>query len=149
MVGQILSTLKDLQIQKKLSCEPLHLEAALEYADIRTQMASPEARSESAIFFLNRIKDDFNAKDDEIAKEYHEARIRFPEKDLIYQNYMKCIEAEILRLEAQLAKEQNDEEKALRSKEVALALLHEVLQDTQITPFLKNRAEYNLKELGK
>ncbi len=148
-MSRILSTLKDLQIQKKLSCEPLHLEAALEYADIRTQLSSPEARSESAIFFLNRIKDDFNAKDDLIAQEYHEARVRFPEKDLLYQNYMKCIEAEILRLEAGLAKEGNDPEKAQRSEEVALALLHEVLQDTHITPYLKNRAEHNLKALSK
>ena len=146
-ISQVLSTLKDLQIQKKLSCEPLHLEAALEYADIRTQLAAPETRSESAIFFLNRIKDDFNAKDNAISQEYHDARIRFPEKDLIYQNYMKCIEAEILRLESQLAKEQNDLEKAGRSKEVALALLNEVLQDIHITPYLKNRAEHNLKAL--
>ncbi len=149
IVTQILSTLKDLQIQKKLACEPLHLEAALEYADIRTQLASPEARRESAIFFLNRLKDDFSGKDDQIAKEYHEARLRFPDKDLLYQNYMKCIEAEIFRLEAQLAKEQNDLEKAQRSEEVALALLQEVLQDTHITPYLKNRAELNLKALGK
>ncbi len=147
IISQVLSTLKDLQIQKKLSCEPLHLEAALEYADIRTQLAAPETRSESAIFFLNRIKDDFNSKDNTIAQEYHEARIRFPEKDQIYQNYMKCIEAEILRLEAQLAKEQNDLEKANRSVEVALALLNEVLQDIHITPYLKNRAEHNLKAL--
>ena len=148
-MSQVLSTLKDLQIQKTLSSEPLHLEAALEYADIRTKMAPPETRSESAIFFLNRIKDDFNSKDDTIAQEYHEARIRFPEKDLIYQNYMKCIEAEILRLEAVLAKEQNDLEKAQRSQEVALALLQEVLQDTHITPYLKNRIEHNLQALGK
>jgi hypothetical protein len=146
---QILSTLKDLQIQKKLPSEPLHLEAALEYADIRTQLASPEARHESAIFFLNRLKDDFSSKDDQIAKEYHEARLRFPDKDFLYQNYMKCIEAEIFRLEAQLAKEQNDPEKAQRSEEVALALLQEVLQDTHITPYLKNRAELNLKALGR
>jgi hypothetical protein len=123
------------------------LEAALEYADIRTQLAAPESRKESAIFFLNRIKDDFNAKDNAISQEYHEARIRFPEKDLIYQNYMKCIEAEILRLESELAKEQADLEKAGRSKEVALALLHEVLQDIHITPYLKSRAEHNLKAL--
>lgn len=147
-ISQVLSTLKDLQIQKQLAYEPLHLEAALEYADIRTKMAAPETRSESAIFFLNRIKDDFNAKDNALAQEYHEARIRFPEKDLIYQNYMKCIEAEILRLEAELAKEQNDLEKVSRSREVALALLHEVLQDIHITPYLKSRAEHNLKALS-
>jgi tetratricopeptide (TPR) repeat protein len=148
IVAQILSTLKDLQIQKKLPCEPLHLEAALEYADIRTQLASPEARRESAIFFLNRLKDDFSGKDDQISKEYHEARLRFPDKDLLYQNYMKCIEAEIFCLEAQLAKEHSDPEKAQRSEEVALALLQEVLQDTHITPYLKNRAELNLKAIG-
>lgn len=146
-ICQVLSTLKDLQIQKKLSCEPLHLEAALEYADIRTQLADPETRSESAIFFLNRIKDDFNSQDNTIAQEYHEARIRLPEKDHIYQAYMKCIEAEILRLEAELAKEQSDLEKAKRSEEVALALLNEVLQDIHITPYLKSRAEHNLKAL--
>lgn len=147
-VTQVLLTLKDLQIQKKLACEPLHLEAALEYADIRTQLASPEARRESAIFFLNRIKDDFNGKTDAISQEYHEARLRFPEKDLLFQIYMKCIEAEIFCIEAQLAKEQNDLEKAKRSEEVALALLQEVLQDNHITPYLKNRAELNLKALG-
>jgi len=148
-VTQVLLTLKDLQIQKKLTCEPLHLEAALEYADIRTQLASPEARRESAIFFLNRIKDDFNGKTDAVSQEYHEARLRFPEKDLLFQNYMKCIEAEIFCIEAQLAKEQNDLEKAKRSEEVALALLQEVLQDNHITPFLKNRAELNLKAIGR
>lgn len=148
-ISQVLSTLKDLQIQRRLSYEPLHLEAALEYADIRTQLAAPETRSESAIFFLNRIKDDFNAKDNAISQEYHEARVRFPEKDLLYQNYMKCIEAEILRLESKLAKEQNDLEKAKRSEEVALALLHEVLQDIHITPYLKNRVEYNLNALAR
>jgi TolA-binding protein len=148
-VTQVLLTLKDLQIQKKLACEPLHLEAALEYADIRTQLASPEARRESAIFFLNRIKDDFNGKTDAIAQEYHEARLRFPEKDLLFQNYMKCIEAEIFCIEAQLAKEQDNLEKAKRSEEVALALLQEVLQDNHITPYLKNRAELNLKALGR
>jgi tetratricopeptide (TPR) repeat protein len=146
-VVSVLTTLKDLQIQKKLACEPLHLEAALEYADIRTSLAAPEARRASAIFFLNRIKDDFNSKDDTSGQEYQEARLRFPEQDQIYQTYMKCVEAEILRLESELAKEQNDLEKAQRSQEVALALLEEVLQDTHLTPFLKNRTEHNLKAL--
>ncbi|MBS0649340.1 MAG: tetratricopeptide repeat protein [Verrucomicrobia bacterium] len=146
-ITNILLSLKDLQIQKKLSCEPLHLEAALEYADIRTQMSSPEARRESAIFFLNRIKDDFNAKTDPISQEYHEARLRFPEKDHLFQNYMKCIEAEIFCIEAELAKELNDLDKARRSEDVALALLQEVLQASPITPYLKNRAQLNLKAL--
>jgi hypothetical protein len=148
-VASILSTLKDLQIQKKLACEPLHLEAALEYADVRASLAPTESRTESAIFFLNRVKDDFNAQDDAIGQEYHEARIRLPEKDLLYQNYMKCIEAEILRLEAELAEEQNNPARAEQSSQVALALLEELLKDEHITPYLRNRAEHNLKSLQK
>lgn len=147
-VCSVLSTLKDLQIQKRLICEPLHLEAALEYADIRTQMAPKESQVESAIFFLNRIKDDFSAKDDAIGQEYHEARVRFPEKDHLYQSYMKCIEAEILCLEAKLARDADDTEKSAECTQVALALLEEVLHDENITPYLRNRAEYNLKMLN-
>ena len=146
-VGSVLSTLKDLQIQKKLTCEPLHLEAALEYADIRTEMAPQESRIESAIFFLNRIKDDFSAKDEAIGQEYHEARLRFPEKDHLYQSYMKCIEAEIFSLESKLALNGNNLAKATECRLLALALLEEVLQDKQITPYLRNRAENKLKSL--
>ncbi|MGH7889444.1 MAG: hypothetical protein ACRENF_02715, partial [Thermodesulfobacteriota bacterium] len=75
--------------------------------------------------------------------EYHEARLRHPDKDQLFQSYMKCIEAEILRLEFELG----DAEKSLRSQEVALTLLQEVLQETHITPYLKSRAELNLKAL--
>jgi len=146
---QILSSLKDLQIQKKLLSEPIHLEAALAYADIRTSLASPEARIESAIFFLNRIKEDFTLQDDALSQEYHEARHRLPEKDTLYQNYMKCIEAEMLRLEAIVAKKENRLDKAQQSEAVAMALLQEILADGATTTYLRSRAEINLKAIGK
>lgn len=147
-IANILSNLKDLQIQKKLACEPLHLEAALEYADIRASLAPQESRRQSAIFFLNRIKDDFNMQEDPISKDYHEARLRLPEKDMIFQNYMKCIEAEILRLEAEIAREEDNLARAEQAAQVSKSLLEEVLNDDQITPYLRNRAELNLKSLG-
>lgn len=137
----VLSTFKDLQIQKQLPEEPIHLEAAFDYADLRTFLAPEASRTESALFFFNRIKEDFNAKDDPISQEYHEARLRYPEKDHLFQSYMKCLEAEILCLEAA---QSNDVEKAEHAKEVAKALLNEILQDTQATPYLKHRAEERL-----
>lgn len=146
---QILSSLKDLQIQKKLLSEPIHLEAALAYADIRTSLATPEARIESAIFFLNRIKEDFTLQDDILSQEYHEARQRQPEKDALYQNYMKCIEAEMLRLEAIVAKNENRLDKAQESEAVAVALFEEVLRDSVTTPYLRSRVEINLKAIRK
>lgn len=146
---QILSTLKDLQIQKKLLSEPIHLEAALEYADIRSSFSSSDSKVESALFFLNRVKEDFNSKDDLAAQEYHDARSRLPEKDQLFQNYMKCIEAEMLRLEAILANKQSDTEKAKRNEEVATLLFQELLAADNLTPYLKNRIETNLKTLIK
>jgi hypothetical protein len=146
---QILSSLKDLQIQKKLLSEPIHLEAALAYADIRTSLSSPEARTESAIFFLSRIKEDFTLQDDVLSQEYHEARKGLPEKDTLYQNYMKCIEAEMLRLEALVAAKENRSDKVLQSEAIATTLFQEVLADKTTTPYLRSRAESNLKNIGK
>ncbi len=98
-------------------------------------------------FFLNRVKEDFNAKDDPISQEYHEARLRYPEKDIIFQNYMKCLEAELLCWEAKLALQNNDNEKAEHSKQVAITLFEEVRNEPQATSYLKHRVEDRLNEL--
>lgn len=143
----ILSTLKDLQIQKDLTNEPVHLEAALDYADLRARLASPENRIDSTLFFLNRIKDDFNALDTAISQEYHEARLRFPEKDHLFQSYMQCLEAEILCWEIKEALQNGDEEKAEHNREVATHLLEVILLDKESTNYLKLRAQEKLKDL--
>jgi tetratricopeptide (TPR) repeat protein len=140
IISHILSTLKDLQIQKKLACEPLHLEAALEYADLRTTLVAPESRVETALFFLQRIQEDFTTQDDTIRQEYHQARLRFPEKDTLFQTYMKCIQAEILALQAQMAQ---DPEGSLQ----ATALFEDLLKEGHATLFLKQRAESYLSKL--
>jgi len=145
---QILSSLKDLQIQKKLVSEPIHLEAALEYADMRIKMASADSRAESALFYLARIREDFSAQEDQASKEYHEARLHSPDKDALFQTYMKCIEAEMLRLEAAILRKENQKDKAKRSEEASAALLQEVLADSSITVYLRTRVELNLKHLG-
>lgn len=147
---EILNSLKDLQLQKKLFSEPIHLEAALEYADIRTSLSPPDTRDESALFFLNRIKENYYSSDDKISQEYQESRARYPDKDMLFQNYMKCIEAEMLRLEAVIAKKENQLDKARQSERVATALLEEVLSESQaLTPYLRSRTEHNLKAFAK
>lgn len=137
-IAHILSTLKDLQIQKRLACEPLHLEAALEYADLRASLVPAESKTETALFFLQRIQEDFTANDDTIRQEYHEARLRFPEKDTLFQTYMKCVKAEILALQAKMS---GDQDVSLRALSEASSLFEEVLRETSATPFLKKRAE--------
>lgn len=146
-IRSILSTLKDLQIQKQLPNEPVHLEAALDYADLRTALSPEASRLDSGLFYLNRVKEDFNAKDDPIAQEYHEARLRYPEKDRLFQIYMKCIEGEILYCEMKEAHQRSETEKAERLKVETSAMFNEVLQDPEVTPYLKHRIEGRLNEL--
>jgi outer membrane protein assembly factor BamD (BamD/ComL family) len=146
-VRAALSAFKDLQIQKVLVNEPVHLEAALDYADLRIALSPDTSRLDSAIFYLTRVKEDFNAKSDPASQEYHEARLRYPEKDRLFQNYMKCVEAEILCWEAKEQVQKNDLVEAGQLKEVATALLNEVLQDTEVTPYLTRRIQERLAEL--
>jgi hypothetical protein len=147
VISGILSNLKDLQIQKKLACEPLHLEAALEYADLRASFASSESQLETAIFFLSRVKEDFTTQDDPANQEYHEARLRFPDKDVLFQTYMKCIDAEILSLKAQEAKEKGDQVHYEQCSQEAKLLFETILKESSLTPFLQNRIQSHLNQL--
>lgn len=127
---QALIQLKDLVLQKTLANEPLHLEAALEYAELQKEKKLPQ---------LLKIKQNFEAQDDLLSKDYHAARAQMPHKDRIYTAYMLWIDSEIALLEAA----QNPEtEKELQGKAKNLLL--------QITapPTLVERAALRLKALG-
>lgn len=144
-IVEVLSSLKDLQIQKKIYSEPLHLEAALEYADIRTSLAPAEKRVETALFFLSRLKEDFTSMEDPALQEYRAAA--FPEKSALYQNYLKCLDAEIARLEALQCRKVKEVDHAKDLEKSAHALLTEVLASKHVTPYLLERAELNLSAI--
>jgi len=101
----ILKTLKDLQIKKILNQEPLHLEAAIDYAAFRSAIEPKENQVEQQRFLLLRAKEDFTSRTDLHSKDYYASRKEQPDKDLIYQAYMILIDAQILRLEATLAEQ--------------------------------------------
>jgi tetratricopeptide (TPR) repeat protein len=88
--------LKNVQIQRKLHSEPLHLEAALCYIDVKTEVASVEHRLSRRQFLLERMKENFTSE-----QEYLSAAAQFPEKHRLFCHYMNYIDAEILRLNAQ------------------------------------------------
>lgn len=146
-VISILASLKDLQIQKRLVSEPIHLEAALEYADIRSQIAQRDPKEDVHLFYLKRMEEEFNNEEDPGAKEYHEARFLSPDKNHLFQMYMSCLKAEILRLESLgLMKEGNAEQAKVKSQ-TAASLLIKLGADPGLTPYLKTRVELNLKLL--
>lgn len=97
-IDTVMTQLKDLSIQKTLTNEPTHLEAALDYLDIVMQDQNKSA--ERRLFLLKRTKENFENESDLLSKDYHAARLRFPEKDQIYQAYMKFLSAEILFMQS-------------------------------------------------
>lgn len=99
---EMLKHLKDLQIKKTVKYEPLHLEAALEYARLRSSLSPPESRKDQYYFLLQRVKEDFTEKKDLISKEYHAEREKLVSQNQIYQAYMMLIDAHLFRYEGEM-----------------------------------------------
>ncbi len=132
-VISILNYLKELQIRKNAYLEPIHLEAALEYAQIRSILAANYEKESRHIFFLKRMKEDFSSADDNLSKEYHRLLGQDPKKQALFQNYMKFVDAEIYRLHG---KQKFKEEKLAEMEEYnenSLALFNEI-KDLPTTP---------------
>ena len=132
-VISILNYLKELQIRKNAYLEPIHLEAALEYAQIRGVLSANFEAESRHIFFLKRMKEDFSSADDNLSKEYHRLLGQDAKKQALFQNYMKFIDAEVCRLHG---KQKYKEEKLAEMEEYhekSLALFNEI-KDLPTTP---------------
>jgi hypothetical protein len=83
---------KNLVLQKNLLNEPLHQQASLDYIQL-----FPEKRLE----LLKKTKSDFESTDDLLSKDYQAARSKYADKDEIYCAYIRYLEGEIGKYEAQ------------------------------------------------
>lgn len=102
-VVQVLNLLKELQIRKTINQEPIHLEAAIDYAYVRSSLAPSEKQLEQMRFLLARAKQDFTSKEDVASKDYHLGRELYPNQGVIYEAYLMLIDADLARLDAKLA----------------------------------------------
>lgn len=144
----ILNDLKDLQIQKAATSEPIHLESALEYAWIRAQLSSVEDPAQRYQFFLNRIKEDYENATDPMVVAYQNDLKKDPAKNDLYRMHMLFVEAEIARCEAVMAMKENRTAEALkagaRSKELLLSI-----SDSSQSLYLQQRIKKSLGLLEK
>lgn len=129
----VLNQLKELQIRKNALSEPTHLEAAIEYVAIRTDLAAADEKNERTRFFLNRMKEDFGSRTDTIGQEYHETLEANSEKKALYECYMKFVDGELLRLEAEQKLALGNRNEFEEVSEQALTLFEEV-KTSQRTP---------------
>jgi TolA-binding protein len=148
-VTKILSDLKELQIRKSAASEPLHLEAALEYAWIRVQLAKEDEKAFKYLFFLNRIKEDFNDKDDPMCISYHKALKENSQKAKIYETYIQFVDAEIQRCNASFAEVEGKSSKANEFNNKAKDILTNFAKENDSYYYLKVRSNLSLAALKK
>lgn len=142
----ICDALKDLEIKRKLFSEPCHLEAALSYADVTAAFCTAEQKAQRKIFLLGQIKENFSSGEDPLVKSYLSGKETFPEKYALYQQYMALVDADLLILQARVAIQDNDKEKAASLKQKAADLLH-LLPSDSAEPRLKERVEKSKEAL--
>lgn len=146
----LLHSLKDLQIQKKILAEPIHLEAALTYAEIRTTLSDEHERSQNGNFFYKRMQDDFHVNQDPIAEEYHNLRSENSDKNEIFTSYMRYIDAAILQYEAEVALKEKNVDKAQICEREALEILQDLLKNPEsLQPYLLDRVQRKKTEISK
>ncbi len=141
--------LKNLILQRTLSNEPCHLEAALEYIDLQTRFENPgqekgqeQNREQKKLSLLQKTKEDFERTDDLLSKDYQEGRKKLSRKNQIYNDYMRWIDAEILLTEAKLLENGSEEQKELQAKAKVLLLQ---IREGKAHPCLFERAQKALQ----
>lgn len=144
----ILNDLKELQIRKNAFSEPTHLEAALEYAKIRSVISNPGEQDSRYLFFLNRIQDDFNSQEDLVTQDYLVNLNQNSQKKLIFNAYMKFIDAEKLRLEAKNHYKHDRHGEMEELHEDALTLYSELKNDHNTPKSLYDRTLSSIHEIN-
>ncbi len=145
----VLEKLKNLQIRKSLVHEPVHLEAALDYADMRVAIEVPEKRNAFLLQLLKKAKERFSQNKDIPAKDYHASRELMPEKNHIYQAYMMLLDAKIAQLQAKEAEVKGRLHEADGYRQAAKTLYSTLLSEKfAVSKYLVQQAKEGLVRLG-
>lgn len=99
-MGELLSQLQLLQVNKSLLTEPIHLEAALDYIAFTVDSSPEEDREARLLAMLQACKQDFTSTEDIVARNYHHLRQQQAAKNALFQNYLMLIDASIAYLQA-------------------------------------------------
>ncbi len=148
VIKAILKNLNDLQSRKSLVFEPIHLEAALEYAHMRSALEPISSQDKYLLSLLQRAKDNFANKEDPFSKEYHESLPFHPDKDFLLQAYLMLFNAHIAYLEGNIADANGLFPEAEIKYELAKTLYTNLLQKYAVTNYLKSQAESKLDSLN-
>ncbi len=145
-VLKALNELKELQIKKSPLSEPLHIEAALEYAWIRGQLSEDSDKAVRYLFFLNRIKEDFDNLEDPMIINYNAVLKENEEKLQIFNTYMSFLELEINRCEAILDSKAGRTSHAIELREKVTNKLNQFVK-TNTSYYLNGKIKRSLLDV--
>lgn len=139
-----LKKLYNLKVRKNLASEPVHLEAALDLADLQASLLPEKERFQGLLKALLEVKDEFTTDRDICSKDYHESRQLMPEQERIYQAYMRYLDARIYLLQAKLTQDIRER----KAKENAAQALFSSLYQGKyaITPYLVERVIVGMRD---
>lgn len=134
-----LERLRTLKIAKNLATEPIHLEAALDYAELHSLLLPKDEQVKNCLEALIQMREIYTTESDIASKDYHECRKLMPEKELVYQAYMRYLDARIYLLQAKLATDPHE----ARVKEGAARALISTLRQGKyaVSAYLVERAK--------
>ncbi len=141
-IEPLLNELNQLQINRSLNTEPVHLEAAYDYAKYHSR-GDPKR----LLKLLGAAKEAFTSQKDIPAKEYHALRGTNQRLDYVYQAYLMLFDARIAQTEGDLAK-RKDPVEASRKYAIAKELYETLLSEKfAISKYLVDQAQSSLLTL--
>jgi len=140
-----LDILHKLQMRKSLPQEPIHLEAALDYAFIRASLEPKERQNQELLSLLRKAKEFFTATDDILSKDYMANQELHPEKKRLFQAYLMLFDAHIARLQAFLANKEQQQQQVEIQMNAAMTIYETLLKDHfAVSKYLVDQAKSGL-----
>ncbi len=122
----ILSDLNEVEINRNLCSEPLHLDAALSYVEIKTALMAPVQRQQGRLDLLQRARESFTTEND---PSYLAEKDLLGDKWHVYNLYVKFIDANIKKIEAELDLKQGNTDSAQKLMHEARLELENLKQE--------------------
>ena len=146
-VQAILKVLYLLQTRKKLEHEPLHLEAALEYASIVASLEKEGKEKKVWREKLQEAKRNFLEEGDIASRDYMQSLASDIEKRKIYDAYMILFDAHLALTDAQISEDQGEKLEALNHAEASVSLFKTLLKEEfAVSKYLVDQAKLGLKQ---
>ena len=129
---EILDRLKELQIKKKIYQEPLHLEAAFTYVDIKSQLSIDSDKSRKKLLLMQNLKESFSSTSDPLTLEYLSLSSSYLDKVELLSAYMTLADYKIAKLKKETASSRID----VKEAKAAIASLEKEMKELQKDPKL-------------